>query len=57
MCALGSPEICHARGFCWSREDERETASSKVRREKMDTKPKDDKPTDFDLEMAVFGAP
>ena len=30
---------------------------TQVRREKMDTKPKDDKPTDFDLEMAVFGAP
>jgi hypothetical protein len=25
--------------------------------EKMDTKPKDDKPIEFDLEMAVFGAP
>jgi hypothetical protein len=28
--------------------------------EKMDTKPKDDKPTkptEFDLEMAIFGAP
>jgi len=25
--------------------------------EKMDTKPKDDKPTDLDLELAVFGAP
>ena len=25
--------------------------------EKMDTKPKDDKPTEFDLEIAVFSAP
>jgi len=30
---------------------------AQVRGEKMDTEPKDDKPTDFDLEMAVFGAP
>jgi hypothetical protein len=30
---------------------------AQVRGEKMYTEPKDDKPTDYDLEMAVFGAP
>ena len=28
-----------------------------ARREKMDTDPKTEKPTDCDLEIAVFGAP
>jgi hypothetical protein len=44
-------------GLSWVRPLATIDLRAQIRGEKMDTKPKNDKPADFDLEMAVFGAP